>query len=207
MRDPASPWTSAIDSLAERACILVEIQKGGTTLHRFALHDADVTWNSATWSATSGEFGQRVAATEIPAAMLKLDNVDKAWNARLSGSTDYRRTKVIVRVVDLDTLESASNVISDYWWVQRWAVDAQSVAFSMSLQVGLLAKRLPGRTYSDNCPWKPFKGTLCGYTGTDSECSFLLEGKHGCREHFGATADKRFGGFPNRPSRLVVGVH
>ena len=205
MRSPSTAWEAAIDTLAEQACVLVEILAGGTTLHRLAIHDADVPWNDETWTATEGSFSCSLRAQAAPEGTLNVDNTDKAWNDRLAGDTDYHNAKVIVRVVDLGALGSADNVITDYWWIKQWSPDEQWVSFKLSLQVGLLAKRLPGRTYGDYCPWV-FKGSLCGYTGASPRCSKRLEGKYGCRENFGASADKRFGGFPNRPSHLVVGV-
>jgi len=204
VRSPATAWTTAIDALAERACVLVEIQATGATTLRLALYDADVSWNSLTWTAATGAAKVTLKAQGVPTAVLAVDNTDKAWNTRL-GAVDYRDAKVILRVVDLGALESALNVITDYWWVKSWKVDDQIVTFEMSLQITLLAKRLPGRTYADYCPFV-FKGSLCGYTGSNTQCSKRLEGKYGCRENFGATSTKRFGGFPNRPSRLVVGV-
>lgn len=204
MRSPASPWLIAIDSLAEQATVLIEILVDGTTVHRFALHDADLTWDSQTWAALPGFFTLKLKAQGLPDADLKVDNTDLAWTTRLSG-TDYHNAKVIGRVVDRGALESANNVITDYWWIRMWGVDEQWVTFKLALQVGLLAKRLPGRVYGDYCHWV-FKGTLCGYTGTAARCSKRLEGKYGCREIFGATSGKRYGGFPNRPSHLTVGV-
>ena len=157
-----------------------------------------------TWSSTPGAFTLILKAQGIPEATLKLDNTDGTWTTLLA-VTDYHNAKVIGRVVDREALGSADNVITDYWWIRRWSVDEQWLSFKMSLQVGLLAKRLPGRVYGDYCPFI-FKGSLCGYTGSAARCSKRLEGKYGCREIFGATSGKRFGGFPNRPSHLTVGV-
>lgn len=207
MRSPSSTWDAAIDALGQDAQVLCRIKQGGTVLHRLALGwDRDLTYAGETWTAEPGASYQRLVTSDRDqGAALRIEDPANVWSARFA-ATDYIHAEVSAVVVSRAQIATTDAAIGEVMWIRNRQFGASELAytFSLGLIVDLLGARLPLRTYSEHCPYA-YRGSFC--LSTDSGmCSKKLEGKNGCRTHFPSDKPKRFGGFPNRPSRLFLGL-
>jgi len=183
---------------------LVEIQTSGTPL-RYALDTEPRVWNSLTFAATSGSFGeiQESAEREVPSLQLVLQNVDGVLGPIVhphAGGEDLRGRRVSIyqaaRALLSETPALAHVIdwtffVNSYQWVGREAVAFDLTIFPAS------SIRIPDRTLQGiRCRWvRHYKGKHCGYTGDLPTCEGTVQD---CMAHFSGEGEAiRFGGFPS----------
>ena len=121
-----------------------------------------------------------------------VDNSNRQMEAYLH-SYDLIGNEVIMRIVNLNYMESADNQILDYFKILS-VTSGRVVAFVLS-HLGLINKRF-GRTISRSCTFR-FKDSYCGYSGAGTSCKRILgdvSTAETCR-YYGN--EERYGGFPN----------
>jgi len=174
--------------------LLCEIQLTGVITLRLVKNEANVTWNSQTWSAfpfSIDDFGEP-SRGEVPHVNLRVSNISRAIQSYIEQYDGGIDSTVILRVVHADHLSGAE---ADTVMCRLDFTVTSCVANSKEVVFGLGAsnpwmRRVPkNRVRKNFCRWK-FKSTECGYSGGESACDKSLTR---CRA---LTNSPRFGGFP-----------
>lgn len=162
-------------------------------------HDENVTFDGDEYVAfpISHESVSDNTSGEIDQVSVRLANVSREIQAYLE-AYDWRGKKVIVKAVFLDALDDADDAVTHTFYIDNYTADEESVALTLTTKFDLLDVQLPLRTYNRNhCGWK-FKGTECGYVGSETVCN---KTKQDCRDNKANIT--RFGGFPSIPQRRL----
>jgi len=135
---------------------------------------------------------------EIDSMQVTISNVSRLIQAYLE-NYDWCDKKVSIKTVWSDKLDDTDNYIEDIFYIDSYTADAHNAIFTLMSRYNVLNVVLPREVYSRNyCRYKEFKGTRCGYSGSETECDRSLQR---CRE---LGNQRRFGGFPSVPQRPVV---
>ncbi len=136
----------------------------------------------------------------IDSVNLTVANVSRVIQSYLE-SYDLRGKKVSIKTVWANQLADTSAYIEDVFYIDSYTADQDNVSFVLTSKFDVLDVELPLRRYSRNyCNWK-FKGTECGYAGSDTTCN---KTKQDCKNNKNNYA--RFGGFPSiQSNRILLG--
>lgn len=133
---------------------------------------------------------------EIDQMRVTVSNISRLIQSDLE-AYDLEKCRVSIKTVFYEYLDDTNVVIEDIFYIDSYTADEKDVVFTLSSKFDILDISLPLRKYTRNsCPWK-FKGTECGYAGSETSCSRLLSR---CRT---LGNQLRFGGFPSIPSRRM----
>ena len=123
-----------------------------------------------------------------------VDNSNRQMEAYLH-SYDLVGNQIIMRVVNLNYMESADNQIIDYFKILS-ITSGRVVTFVLG-HLGLINKRF-GRTIKRSCGFV-FKGEdgYCGYSGAGTMCKKILGDVSTASTCKYYQNEDRFGGFPN----------
>ena len=136
----------------------------------------------------------------IDSVNLTIANVSRVIQSYLE-SYDLRGKKVSIKTVWANQLADTSAYIEDVFYIDSYTADQDNVSFTLTTKFDVLDVELPLRRYSRNyCNWK-FKGTECGYAGSDTTCN---KTKQDCKNN--KNNYSRFGGFPSiQSNRILLG--
>ena len=177
--------------------VLLELSLEGTTI-RVVRNTEDVTWNGYTWTAfpfALDETGE-TSRGEVPQLALRISNVSRVMQSYFEGSGGAVGSQVIVRVVHADHLDLTTAEVEEVFEVVESRADAVWVTLMLGLRNPMMLRFPRHRFLRTHCRWK-FRGTECGYTGSETMCDRTLTA---CQAR-GNTA--RFGGFPNLPGEGI----
>lgn len=178
---------------------LIEDYDGASNDLRFAEWDADVTFDSLVYTKfpiTIDQIAENSRGS-IDTVQVTVSNISRLIQSYLE-DYDFRGKKVTIKTVFADQLADTTSVFEDIFYVDSYTADQNNVVFVLSSKFDLMDINLPGRLYSRNyCRWT-FKGTECGYSGSESSCKKI---KSDCKVNKNNYA--RFGGFPSIQSRGV----
>jgi lambda family phage minor tail protein L len=158
---------------------------------------------------------------QIPRPKLRISNYLSVVSALLLLYKDLIGTKItrkrtLVRYLDAvnftggvnATEDNTASFPDDIFYIDRKSIETRDlVEFELAATIDLAGVRLPRRQIIQNlCPWR-YRGSECGYTGTDYftssdeatiEVSQDVCGKRltSCKLRFGETSQLPFGGFP-----------
>jgi hypothetical protein len=121
-----------------------------------------------------------------------IDNSNRLMEAYLH-NYDLIGNEIIMRIVNLNYMDSADNQLVDYFTILSISSGA-IVTFGLG-HIGLINQRF-GRTITRTCGFR-FKDSYCGYTGSGTKCLRILgdAATPDTCKYYGN--EQRFGGFPN----------
>lgn len=164
---------------------------------RLVSNTEDIEWRGHTWLAFPFEMDEITDQIqgEVPRVDLRIPNVNRDIEAYLQEYDRYVKLNgpaditVTIYVVSSATLDDPNPVVSHDFILIQPKTDINYATFTLGAP-NPYKKRFPlHRMLKNNCRFK-FKGTLCGYTGTETSCNKTLTR---CRELNNST---RYGGFP-----------
>lgn len=195
---------------------LYEIELDVTTINRTIarLVNADeiVSWNSKNWypyPITHGEITQDTEGN-LPQLELVLANVRRDFVRYLSVSQGMTNLLVTITLVHKAHVATGDNVPSMTFQVRGAAATDQALVLTLEMP-NFYEVPIPKDMYMRNrCRWR-FKGTECGYQGTNTHCTKRMTGVDGCIFHGDdERANRRpvlhpgnYGAFPGLPRRVV----
>lgn len=173
--------------------VLLEFQFSGAT-YRICKNTENVNWNSEEWVAFPFELGElsETVKGSVPTIQIKVSNVNRIMQSYAEQSGGAIGTQVILRVVHSKYLSNTVPEIEEKFVIT--SVDADNLWVYINLSIlNPIKMTFPRPKYLRNfCRFK-FKGSRCGYTGTDTSCNHTLED---CEAKGNS---KNFGGFPGIP--------
>jgi len=195
------PLTISTQAIAEKNklsssdpwLILLEIARPGEEPLRVVWNTENITWQGVEWIAFPFRLGdvEETKAAEVPAVSLTVYDIKRYLIPTIDELDGGIGAEVIVYIVhsaylDNDTpeLEMAFEIIETHIGHDC------SITFKLGAENLLHYRNPPDRYLQGHCRYKEFKGSLCGYTGSETECNRTFER---CRELGNA---KNFGGFP-----------
>jgi len=192
----------------------------------------NVIWDSNTYSALPIEvdgFEYNAESGTLPRPTIRVSNLFGAISAILldvnntTAGNDLTgakltRIRTLVRYIDAANFTGGTNPYGTpdttaklpdeiYYVARKVTEDRELVEFELAAAFDLAGVRAPKRQCNANlCPWI-YKGSECGYSGTDyfnendKAVTDVADDKCGkrlssCQARFGATAELPFGGFP-----------
>lgn len=174
--------------------LLCEIQLTGVITLRLVKNEANVSWDSQTWSAfpfSIDDLGEP-ARGEVPKVNLRVSNISRAIQSYIEQYDGGIDSTVILRVVHADHLvgTEANTVMCRLdFTVTSCTANSREVVFGLGAS-NPWTRRVPkDRARKNFCRWK-FKSTQCGYAGAETTCDKSLTR---CRV---LANSARFGGFP-----------
>lgn len=174
---------------------------GSNTDLYFAENNADVVFDGTTYTAFPISFDvvSENKSGNIDRVQIILANISRVIGGYLE-TYDFRKKKISIKLVWADQLDDTDNYIEDIFYIDGYTADEKNVTFSLSSKFDVLDVSLPFRKYSRNyCCWV-FKGSECGYTGSETTCN---KTKAQCKSYNNYS---RFGGFPSvTQNRVVLG--
>lgn len=176
---------------------LYDYDGAGTDLH-FAEWDSNVTFDGIEYAAFPIHHDEISENSEgsINSVRLTLGNASRLIQSYLE-LYDLRNKKVRIRLVWNDDLSDPDNKVDFLFYIDSYSAAVEAAEFVLLPKVDVLSLQLPKRIYARNyCQWR-FKGTQCGYAGSQTTCNRTFQR---CRE---LANQVRFGGFPSIPSRNV----
>lgn len=178
----SSPWI-----------ILLEIAYPDEAPVRVCYNTENVTWDGFTWYAVPFELGDLDHSKEesTPSVSLNIVDIERRIIPTIDQYNGGVGATVYIRVVHADHLDNADAEIEEVTYIKDVVVDhASRVKFTLGAENLTNLRNPPDRFLKGHCRYKEFKGSLCGYSGTETECNRTFER---CRE---LGNQKRFGGFP-----------
>jgi len=164
---------------------------------RVVRNNENITWRTYTWVAFPFEIDEigEESKGEVPQVVIRVSNISRAMELYIHDYDDYIKTNgfspitVSIFVLNSENLGSDDPEVEHFFELKQPKTNALWATFTLGA-ANPFNKRFPqARILKGHCRFI-FKGTLCGYTGGESECDKTLPR---CRELLNQT---RFGGFP-----------
>lgn len=173
--------------------LLLEINYPNESPIYLAWNTKDVVWDGNTWQAADFKLGDQEESKDgsVPTVSLGIVDIERRLIPIIDEYGGGVGAEVIVRIVHSSYLD---NTIPEYeadLEIISTTIDNQSVVnFELGAE-NLTNHRSPPDMYLKlHCRYAEFKGDLCGYTGTATDCDRTWTR---CME---LNNQKRFGGFP-----------
>ena len=180
----------------------LENYDGASNNLNLAEYDTDIVFNGITYTRfpITIDMISENNKSMIDTVNLTISNVSRVIQSYLE-SYDLRGKKVSIKTVWANQLADANAYIEDVLYIDSYTADQNNVSFILTTKFDVLDVELQLRRYSRNyCNWK-FKGTECGYAGSDTVCN---KTKQDCKNNKNNYA--RFGGFPSiQSNRILLG--
>lgn len=176
--------------------VLLEIDFEGESPIRLVHNTEDITWNSYTWYAFPFDIEDIVedARGQLPNVTIRVGNATRVLQTYLDDSLGGLGAQVTIRVVHSDHLTLTTPEFEETFEVIGCSVDAHWVKFTLGAENPMLQRCPKQRFLKDHCRYKEFKGTLCGYSGGETDCNRTFE------RCVALGNEARFGGFPGIPT-------
>lgn len=164
---------------------------------RIVNNNEDVTWKGFTWLKFPFELDEisQTANAETSQFQIKVGNVKNIIGQYIRQYDVYVKTngfesiKVTLYIVNSKDLANPTPVYTTNLILTTSNLNHLEVSFTVSARDLFRARTPQTRMFPNSCRFK-FKSTLCGYTGSATQCNKTLSR---CRE---LQNSKRFGGFP-----------
>lgn len=174
----------------------------GTDNLYFAAYDTDVVFPASggiTYTAFPivHEQVNENAEGQIDLVRLRVGNANRLLQGYLEAN-DFRGLKVDIALVFADQLASSSDKTVETFYVDSYTVTEEAGEFLLSSQFDVQDVEIPRRKFLRNyCQWR-FKGTECGYSGSETACNKTKQDCKDVKNNFA-----RFGGFPSIPQHRI----
>lgn len=164
---------------------------------RIVSNNEDIVWNSFIWLKFPFELDEisQNANAETSQFQIKVGNVKNIIGQYVRQYDAYVKTNgfeaitVTLYIVNSKDLVNPTPVYSTNLILTTSSLNHLEVSFTVSARDLFRARTPQTRMFPNSCRFK-FKSTLCGYSGSYTECNKTLSR---CRELLNS---KRFGGFP-----------
>lgn len=175
---------------------IFDARRDSSTVDRWALDTANVTFNSQTYSRTNLSLKPPDSdmSGQTSTWILSIGDAEKTIVSRLLAGK-YRGQRIRAYLVNRSELGSASNKIPLNGRILSADAEEGAVSFRCG-QCNLRNTTIPkGSVYRTTCRWE-FKGPCgeCGYVGAETSCDKRIET---CEDTMNNKA--RFGGAPGLP--------
>jgi len=160
---------------------------------RVCYNTEDITWNGFVWKAFPFELDEIEESSEgeLPTFGLTVADVTRELTPILDANDGGIGVPVIVRVVHSEHLDINEPEFKEIFEIVDCTIDSNNnVKFSLGSENFTNYRSPRDRYLKGHCRYEEFKGTLCGYSGTETECNRTWER---CKE---LGNQERFGGFP-----------
>jgi len=177
----------------------IEDYDGASNDLTFAEYDSDVTYDGITYYKfpIKHEPISENSEGQVDALRVSVANVNRAIQAYLE-AYDLRGKKVTIRIVWANKLDDADAHVDFILYIDTYSATETVVEFTLTSKMDLMDVTLPFGKYNRNyCRWK-FKGTECGYSGSEASCD---KRKATCETLMDNIA--RFGAFPSVPTNRI----
>ena len=173
--------------------LLLEIAYPGETTLYLVYNNANITWNSLTWTAFDFTLGDVTESKDgsVPTVSLSVNDITRTLTPIIDDYAGGVGATATLRIVHSDHLDNITPELEEEFEIINTNIDSMNtITFSLGTE-NLLNYRYPQQRYLKNhCRYKTFKGTECGYAGAETECNRTFTR---CKELENQT---RFGGFP-----------
>jgi len=194
---PLSISTTAIEEknklVSDPWILLLEIIYPGEPSIRLAWSTEDVFWDGETWKGASFDLSDvdQSKDAEISTVDLSVSDIERNIIPLLDDYNGGVGAEAWVRLVHSSYLNETVPEIEEKYEIVDVAIDYQSnIKFTLGAENLSNYQSPPHRFIKSHCRYQEFKDSLCGYSGTETECSRTFER---CRE---LNNQSRFGGFP-----------
>ena len=168
---------------------------------RLVRDSSDLAWNSYTWLAFPFEIEEigDQSKGEVPQVVVKVSNVSQAIELFISDYDAYVKANgfsplgVYIYVINTKAVTANPNCdpeVEHYFELTAPSVDTKWVTFTLGASNPFMRRFPANRTLKNNCRYREFKGSRCGYIGVGTTCNRTLVQ---CRLYSNSA---RFGGFP-----------
>lgn len=178
----SSPWL-----------LLLAIAYPGEEVIRVVWNTESIIWNGHTWHPAAFELGELEESSEgeIPTVDLRVNDIERRITPHLDDYDGGVGAEATIYVVHADHLDHTEAEIEEDFELLDVGIDYLNTIKIRLGSENLTNRRSPPHRYlKGHCRYQEFKGTLCGYSGAETECDRTFER---CRELGNST---RFGGFP-----------
>jgi hypothetical protein len=174
---------------------IVDATRDSSNVSRYALGTPqDVTFDGQAYTAKAGTFEPPEAdsAGTLHNFKVTLGNADQTEAAYLE-LDKYRDQQILVRLVNLDHLDSATNCVKFRGVILSADMDELWVVLNCGTY-NLRHAKMPGRTCRRVRCWHDFKDDACQYAGGETSCDHRYST---CEDTMNNLAN--FGAFPGMP--------
>lgn len=159
---------------------------------RLVWNNEDVVWDGQTWRGCPFELGElsETKESELPSVDLTVLDIERNLIPHLEEYAAGIGATVWIRIVNSNLLDEAAMREETFEIMDVSVTGGYRVTFKLGAE-NLSEHRSPrGRFLKSHCRYKVFKGSHCGYDGSETECDRTFTR---CKE---LGNESRFGGFP-----------
>ena len=195
---PLSISTDAINeknrlSSSDPFILLLEIDYPNEIPIRVCWNTESIVWDGETYQAFPFKLDdiEETKEAEVPTVNLTIVDIGRQLIPIIDDKDGGVGAEVWIRIVHSAHLDNTIPEFEQNFEILETRIGSD---FSINFKLGaenLMSRRSPQDRYlKGHCRYEDFKGTLCGYDGTETDCNRTFER---CRELGNET---RFGGFP-----------
>jgi len=172
--------------------VLLKVTFDSTSVY-LCRNNEDITWNGETWSAYYFQLGDinETKEGELPTVDLNIWDINRVLTPTLADYAGGVGTSVDIYIVNTALLSETDPLRHETFNISEVSIDSMNkITFRLSV-ANLATRRSPkNRFLKTHCRYKEFKGSHCGYSGSETECDRTFAR---CKE---LENQMRFGGFP-----------
>lgn len=180
--------------------IMLQLDVDDTTI-RVVHNNEDIVWPTGgnVWQAFPFSLGEVREDTKgtLPSFSIKVSNVTRALVPYLEATEGFKNGTVRLLVVHSEHLNLITPEIDETFDIQSVSVNEMWVTINVGAENPMRMRSPRDRYLKDCCRFK-FKSTLCGYSGTATNCDKTF-GQ--CKQRGNST---RYGGFPGVDGGVYV---
>lgn len=173
--------------------ILLDFHIGDDEHVRVCHNNEDIIWDGETWLAYPFEIGdiEESKEGELPSVDLSIPDIERHLTPLIEDNSGGIGIVVDMMIVHSDYLNNTTPEYKETFEIVDCSINYNNVIkFSLGSE-NFTNYRSPKDMYlKGHCRYQEFKGTLCGYAGSETECDRTFAR---CKE---LGNQKRFGGFP-----------
>lgn len=179
--------------VSEPWVILMEVIYPSEPSIRLAWNTENVSWDGETWQAATFDLGdvEQSKDAEVATVDLTISDIERKITPLLDKYNGGVGADVWIRLVHSAHLDNTSPEVEEKYEIIDTSIDhLANIKFTLGAENLSNHQSPPNRFIKGHCRYQEFKGSLCGYSGAETECSRTFEQ---CRSY---SNQARFGGFP-----------
>jgi phage-related protein len=173
MKDFDNSYIARINSEEAVAFWLVDLEISDSSHQYFCTLDIDIVFEGNTYKSAALKVGEMNVSLDMAVDSVKLEfaNIDLKMSATLLNNNLARRPAVIHH----GAMDGYTPIIEEAMtgFVGGWDLDEKRAEITVVNEFVFWNKRTL-RQSGVLCPW-PFKGTECGYSGSEESCNSTYE--------------------------------